>query len=219
MLGPLAKLGAEYNERIKAGEQMPTQFVWILQQLAKDTRQPGDPLSDPREHRMVAINSIGKVIIFVQDPVVLGDLIGKHNAFFDKHEMTGQIFEPLFKDVFGTMKTNEVWQSQRRTISHMFFRQRLSVMVGVFKQHLQASIDKWLTEIKANGEARIDITVEFERIFAHSINHICFGEDFNDDRFDYHLYDKSTDTFTLQKVSMRQAVSNLTIVMVNGYVR
>ena len=26
---------------------------------------------------------------------------------------------------------------------------------------------------------------EFERIYAHTINHICFGEDFNDDKFDF----------------------------------
>lgn len=101
----------------------------------------------------------------------------------------------------------------------MFFKQRLSVMIGVFRQHLQGSIDKWQAEITARGETRIDITVEFERIFAHTINHICFGEDFNDDKFDFHLYNKATDSFTWQKVSMRQAISNMTTLMIGAYVR
>ena len=62
-------------------------------------------------------------------------------------------------------------------------------MVSVFKEHLNISCDKWLAEIAKNGETRINIAVEFERIFAHSINHICFGEDFNDDKFDFQVYD------------------------------
>ena len=64
-------------------------------------------------------------------------------------------------------------------------------MVGVFKEHLNISCDKWLAEIAQNGgSTRIDISVEFERIFAHTINHICFGEDLNDERFDFQCYDK-----------------------------
>lgn len=111
LLGPMVRIGAEYNERNKAGEQMPTQMVWLMQQLTKETRQPGDPMTDARLHRMVAVNLIGKVITFVQDPVVLSDLIGKHNAHFDKHEYTFLLFEPLSKGAFATMKTDDVWKT------------------------------------------------------------------------------------------------------------
>ena len=71
----------------------------------------------------------------------------------------------------------------------MFFKQRLQLMAEVFKQHLNVSCDKWLAEIAASkdAETRIDIAVEFERIFGHTINHISFGEDINGDLFDFHV--------------------------------
>ena len=52
--------------------------------------------------------------------------------------------------------------------------------------------------------------MEFERIFAHAINHICFGQDHNDDRFDFEFYDRETKTFTMRKVSLREGVINMT---------
>ena len=90
----------------------------------------------------------------------------------------------MFDNTFGTMHTDDEWRSQRKAISHMFFKQRLHVMIGVFKKYINVSCDKWLSEIAKNdGKTKIDISVEFERIFAHTINHICFGEDLNDDKF------------------------------------
>ena len=71
----------------------------------------------------------------------------------------------------------------------MFFNDRLSIMMEVFKEHLNHSLDKWLAEVESQGQTRIDISVEFERIFAHTINHIAFGEDLNDDKFDFNCYD------------------------------
>ena len=71
----------------------------------------------------------------------------------------------------------------------MFFKQRLNIMAEVFKQHVNQSCDRWLAQLaqSAEKEIRINIAQEFERIYAHTINHICFGEDFNDDKFDFLL--------------------------------
>ena len=93
-------------------------------------------------------------------------------------------------------------------------------MVGVFKEHLNISCDKWLAEIAQNGgSTRIDISVEFERIFAHTINHICFGEDLNDERFDFQCYDKVSETFTPKKVSMREAIHDLSSQMILAFTK
>ena len=89
----------------------------------------------------------------------------------------------------------------------MFFKSKLATMVGVTKNHLNIACDKWVAEIEAKGETRIDITVEFERIFAHTINHIAFGTDLNDERFNFLFYEKSTDTWTDRKCSFREAIS------------
>ena len=69
------------------------------------------------------------------------------------------------------------------------------MMTKVFKEHLSAACDKWLGEIKASGVARIDMHEEYERLFAHTINYICFGEDHNHEYFDFNVYDNQTRTF------------------------
>ena len=47
-------------------------------------------------------------------------------------------------------------------------------------------------------------------IFARTINHICFGEDLNDDRFMFNFFDVKTKTFTGErKVSMNEAMANI----------
>ena len=101
--------------------------------------------------------------------------------------MFGKVIEPMFSDVFLVMPTNDEWKGQRKAVSHMFFKQRLQLMAEVFKQHLNTSCDKWLAEIAASkdGETRIDIAVEFEKIFGSTINYISFGENVDDELFDF----------------------------------
>ena len=90
----------------------------------------------------------------------------------------------------------------------MFFKSKLATMVTVTKKHINYACNKWLAEIEAKGEARIDITVEFERIFAHAINNVAFGTDMNDDKFDFLFYDKEADTYVERKCSFREAIGN-----------
>ena len=88
----------------------------------------------------------------------------------------------------------------------MFFKQKLHIMADVFKEHLNIECDKWMAEIEQKGETRIDISSAFERIFAHTINHICFGEDLNDDKFMFFYLDIQKYSFTEKMVSMREAM-------------
>ena len=209
LVGPIKDLDPVYKEKAAKGEVLPIIFTWMLELLTSDTREPGDPLIDASKNRVVAVNVIGHVMTFLQDPDAVSDFYNKHNVDIDKHDMSEDTFEPMFKDVFGTMHTNDEWRKQRKAIGHMFFKQRLSVMVGVFKEHLNASCDKWLDEIAKNGgTTKIDISVEFQRIFAHAINHICFGEDLNDEKFEFMYYDKIKETFTPKKLSMGEAIPN-----------
>ena len=120
------------------------------------------------------------------------------------------MFGPMFSDVFGFMPGNEKWKAQRKACGHMFFKQKLQIMAGVFKEHVNIECDKMLADIEKKGEARMDISVVFERIFGHTINHICFGEDYNDIKFMILCYDTEKDTWTEKRVSMRECLHNLT---------
>ena len=116
----------------------------------------------------------------------------------------------MFPTNWGVAPTNETWRIERKAVSHMFYKEKLRTMVEILKEHIQLQYRSWISQIEKNGEHRINIAEEFERINAHALSHICFGEDLNDDRFDLFVYDVKTDTFTERKVSMREAISNMT---------
>ena len=86
-------------------------------------------------------------------------------------------------------------------------------MTEVFKEHMTIACNSWMDEISKNGVARIDITSAFERIFSHTINHICFGEDINDNKFVINYYNQNSDKskWTEKEVSMREAMHNMTL--------
>ena len=164
---------------------------------------------DGKRFPMVAYNIVGSVITYISDPEVVHDMYNKHNKNIDKHPLTGEFFEAMFQDVFPLMRASQLWKDRRKAISHMFYKGRLEVMIDVTKEHLHKFCQKYLNEIKENGETKIDISTEFEKINAHTISHICFGEDKNDDLFDFLFYDVITDTFTEQKVTMGEAMTNV----------
>ena len=82
-------------------------------------------------------------------------------------------------------------------------------MLDTLKEKLAGATSAWLSEIEQKGACRIDISQEFERIFAHNLIHIAFGEDINDEKFDFdYLVDKQTGRYETRKVSIRQAMHN-----------
>lgn len=47
------------------------------------------------------------------------------NKNIDKHPITAKIFEPMCKNVFPFMPSNEKWRVMRKAISHAFYKDRL----------------------------------------------------------------------------------------------
>ena len=60
-------------------------------------------------------------------------------------------------------------------------------MMDVLKEKIETAVEKWMKEIddSPDGSYNIDITVEFEQIFGSNIIHISFGEDINENKFDF----------------------------------
>ena len=122
LFGPLLAKDAEFKKKVAEGEVLPNSFVWILNELCAESREAGDPDFDATKNRVVSINVLGKVFIWITDPEAVGDFYNKHNADLTKHEMVAELFEPMFENIFGTMPTNEEWKVQRKAIAHMFFK-------------------------------------------------------------------------------------------------
>ena len=131
------------------------------------------------------------------------------NKFVTKTKDNAEYFDIFFSNMFAMMPSNETWKLHRKTCSPMFYKNKLTMMGKVFKEHLTIATSKWRKEVEANGETRILLSEEFERIYAHTINHICFGQDLNDDKFDWLWFDIEKDTFVEKKVSLRLAMQNM----------
>ena len=95
---------------------------------------------------MVAINYGGILSTFVMDPDVIQDIyIGRGSKIIQKTSVQNGVFGPSFLiGTFNTMPTNDKWRSHRKSISHMFFKKNLFIMVDVFKQHMNIASDKWM---------------------------------------------------------------------------
>ena len=83
-------------------------------------------------------------------------------------------------------------------------------MMEVLKGKIEHYFDIWNKEIEANKSCSIDITQAFERIFAHNIITIAFGEDINDDKFDLLVRTSmNSSEFVTKKVSIREALHEI----------
>ena len=61
----------------------------------------------------------------ISDPEVVQDMYTRMNKNIDKHPITAKIFEPMCKNVFPFMPSNEKWRVMRKAISHAFYKDRL----------------------------------------------------------------------------------------------
>ncbi len=210
LVGPMVNVEDEWVKRVAEGQKLSQRFQFGLELLTEKEQTPDTPKWDSARYPAVAQIMIGKVMSIISDPEAIQEAFVTKSKYLTKSWTTAEYFRPLTRSMFASMPNDETWKLHRKTASPMFFKSKLKMMGTVVKEHIKQATDKWLREITQNGgETKINISVEFERIFAHSINHICFGIDLNDDKFDFELYDTRTDTFAMAKVSLRQAMINM----------
>lgn len=218
LVGAVAPLEAERQELSKKGK-VPEKTIALfgLDKLGRldGPAKPGMPVFDASKHPCVVFNMGGLVLNLISDKDMVQEMWTTKAKYFSKHILTKQLFDPMFGHSFGVYPTNDLWRTERKAVSHMFFKDKLRNMVEVLKEHIGLQYRKWISEIEKNGEHCIDIASEFERINAHKLNHIMFGEDLNDDKFDFLYYDNVADTFTERKVSMRECISNMSVQCIN----
>lgn len=77
------------------------------------------------------------------------------NKFITKTKDNAEYFEIFFANMFANMPSDDLWKLHRKTCSPMFYKNKLSIMGKVFKEHLTKATDKWRKEVEANGETRI----------------------------------------------------------------
>ena len=153
------------------------------------------------------------------DPELVQELFVSKNQLTEKSDLSDTIFKDLLGSSFLFSKGDKIWKAKRQAVAHAFYKDQLKVMMEVLKSKIDIYFDIWHKEIEASPDKshKIDITQAFERIFAHNLITIAFGEDINDDKFDILVREtKSGDQFVEKKVSIREALHEINDQIMGG---
>ena len=118
----------------------------------------------------------------------------------------------MMPSAFVFMKGNDEWAAKRKASAHAFARDRLSKMMEVLKDQLQATIDKWMSEIEASPDKKtmIDIAVVFEDILASNIVTINFGEDISETPVEMDMRGATPGELVRKTVPLKVAIKEFT---------
>lgn len=167
--------------------QLPTKamYNWIMD------NKLGDGTFDsfkPDEHGGVVLLAFigGKIQLLISDPDMVQELFTTRNLLTDKTTQNEVFLKDLLGNSFLFSKADELWKSKRKASAHAFYKERLNIMMEVFKSKVEFYFNKWNKEIEAspNKSYKIDITEVFELIYSDTIISISFGEDISDQKFE-----------------------------------
>lgn len=135
---------------------------------------------DAEKHPLVALNVMAKTFVLLCDPDAIQDAFSTKNRFLDKPETAAVRFEELLGDSILFSAADEDWRRKRKATAHAFYKDRLVNMMDCLKGKLAERCAAWIKTAEDEGKARIDIALEFEKIFAKNLIHIAFGEDISE---------------------------------------
>ena len=139
---------------------------------------------------MVFVNMCGVPTLKISDPAVMQDLYTTCNSLTDKRGMAKDLLYPLFGEAILFSKNDEKWKVYRKSVAHIFYKDRLVDMMQTFKDIMANKCEEWATAAKHNkGKTVIEICYEFNEIFARNIITTVLGEDINDELLLFKVFD------------------------------
>lgn len=102
-----------------------------------------------------------------------------------------------------------MWRNKRKGLAHVFYKDRLSILLDNLKDYVLKRQAGWLKSIASSpdGSAKIDISREFMELLQKYLMHIMFGTDI-DDSYEVPLLvrNSSYDSYREQKTSISEAI-------------
>ena len=121
----------------------------------------GEDRFEAHKYPLVAINLLSVITLKVSDPLVVQDLYTKYNSLTDKRGQAAEVLAPLLGDSLLFSKNDDLWKTRRKALSHVFYKDRLSHMLEIFKYTLGNDFEKLKSEIDLKGKTVIDISTKF----------------------------------------------------------
>jgi len=134
------------------------------------------------------------------------DLYVTKNAHTDKTGWVRDVTYELFGDSFLFAKNDNVWKMKRKACAQAFYKEKLVSMAETIKNKTEDRIQKWQKEIYEKGEASIDLTTEFEDLFARLIVTASFGVDVTQEILKINVFDESTGINEVKELTLSASI-------------
>ena len=164
------------NVGLNCSEPVPHPYNYMMDKLAGNGELNSH---DGAKHPVVLMNSLGTSQLWITDPEMVFELFTTKNNFIDKVPLLEMMYKDLLGNSFLFSSGDKIWKAKRQACAHAFYKERLLIMSEVLRGKIEEPFENWIKEIddSTTKSTNIDITVEFERIFAKNLIHIAFGED------------------------------------------
>ncbi|KAI5057756.1 hypothetical protein GOP47_0027771 [Adiantum capillus-veneris] len=119
-----------------------------------------------------------KAVLPVSDPEHVKEILSNKFGHFKKLTL-----RPDAKDLGGEAVGNlegERWAQHRRIVSPAFFVEKLKLMTPTMIACIQATLDKWESELDGHATKEIDVHEEFKVLTADIIAHTAFGSSYKE---------------------------------------
>ena len=126
--------------------------------------------------KIVAMYNSYTPILYVSDPDAVNDLFVVKNKYFDKHPGFKNMLYPLLGDTFSLLPSDESWKNKRKSLSAVFYKERLGQMLSIMIETVSKALLQWKTDFAENGK-EFNLIKELDLLLAKNIMACIFGED------------------------------------------
>lgn len=117
------------------GTEKPTPKSTMQSVLDQTTESKAEDSYDYAKNTVTVFNMGARPIMLIQDPEVVQDMMVTKNLLVDKNGSFSTAVNNYFGDGLLFTQSNDKWKQKRKGIAHVFFKDKLIVMLEKLKDY------------------------------------------------------------------------------------